>query len=294
MKLRHLIVMVLLNAGWSATMTINKALGGALQPGGIVTLRFGMAAVCMALLWPLYRGPAPRGRDLGVSVLIGLLVFVLGQRLQVLGNELSRTAGDCAVLMGVEPLLTSVAAAVFLREHIGPRRIIGFGISLVGLLLLNRVWRPDFQWGGLLPSLIFISSFTCETAYSILGKPIIERADPMKLLTVALVGATAVNLVIDGGQTLKAAGALRVTDWLLLGYMAVVCTVVGYAVWLVVIKEAPVNVVALTIFVQPVAGVPLAAIWLGESLHWGQAWGSLAIVAGLAFGLSRQIKKTRE
>ena len=52
----------------------------------------------------------------------------------------------------------------------------------------------------------------------------------------------------------------------------------------------PVNVAALTIFAQSVFGVAIAALWLGEKLHWGQLLGSLTIVAGLALGLSRQIK----
>jgi len=302
MKPSHLLVMVLLNIGWAGTIVINKALGSGagdgpaegatarpdLPVGGIVTLRFGLAALCMLALWPCWRGRMPRGKDFMMSVLIGLAVFVLGQRMQVLGTLLG-TAGNSAILMAVEPLLATVAAAIFLHEHIGPRRVVGFALSIAGVVVLNRVWEPSFRWTGLLPSLIFMSSFLCETAYSILGKPIVERASPAKLLTVALVGATVANLSIDGRDTWRAAQLLHPTEWLQLSYMAVVCTVIGYTVWLVVIKEAPVNVVAMTIFIQPVAGVLLAATWLQEALHWGQLWGSLLIVAGLAVALSRQI-----
>ncbi len=290
MKIPHLVGLLVLNVCWAATMSANKVLGAYLHPGGITTLRFGVAALCLLALWPWLPGRAPRGRDFGMSVLIGLLVFVLGQRLQVWGNELGK-AGDSAVLMALEPLLTTVAAALFLREHIGPRRVIGFGVGLVGVLLLNGAWRADFHWTGLVPSLIFVSSFLCETAYSILGKPLLERAGVTKVVAVALLGATAVNLLIDGSKTLAAAQALPLRSWFLLVYLALVCTVVGYSLWYVVIKEAPVNVVALTIFVQPVAGVAMAAAWLGEPLHWGQLWGSLAIAAGLAYGLSRQLKR---
>lgn len=290
MKVSHLVALLVLNVCWAATMSANKALGTYLPPGGITTLRFGVAALCLLALWPWLPGRAPRGRDFGMSILIGLLVFVLGQRLQVWGNELGK-AGDSAVLMALEPLLTTGAAALFLREHIGPRRVIGFSVGLLGVLLLNDAWRADFHWTGLVPSLIFISSFLCETAYSILGKPLLERAGLTKVVAVALLGATVANVLIDGSKTLTAARTLPIGSWLLLVYLATVCTVVGYSLWYVVIKEAPVNVVALTIFVQPVAGVVMAAAWLGEPLHWGQLWGSLAIAAGLAYGLSRQIKR---
>ena len=63
----------------------------------------------------------------------------------------------------------------------------------------------------------------------------------------------------------------------------------GYTVWFIVIRECPINVAALTIFAQSLFGVGIAAFWLHEKLHWGHLLGSLAIVAGLAIGLSRQV-----
>jgi drug/metabolite transporter (DMT)-like permease len=194
--------------------------------------------------------------------------------------------------MALEPLIASVAAALFLREHIGPRRLAGFGLGLCGVGLLHGVWRADFQWTGLAASLIFISSFICEAAGSVIGKPIVARASAMKMLAIALVFGTAVNLLIDGRDTLKAAPALPAMGWLLLLYLAVVCTAIGYSVWFIVIRDCPVNVAALTIFAQALFGVFVAAIWLGEKLHWDQLFGSLVIVAGLVLGLSRQIKNT--
>jgi drug/metabolite transporter (DMT)-like permease len=221
---------------------------------------------------------------------MGFILLVLGQRLQVYGNELG-TAGNSAVLMAVEPLITSLAAALFLREHIGPRRLAGFGLGMCGVVLLNGVWRKDFQWTGLAPSLIFISSFVCEAAYSVMGKPIVARASVMKMLAISLLVGTAANLLIDGPATLRAAQTLPAQAWLLLLALAVVCTAIGYSVWFIVIRECPVNVAALTIFVQSVFGVAIAALWLGEKLHWGQLLGSITIVAGLVLGLSRQIQR---
>jgi drug/metabolite transporter (DMT)-like permease len=219
-----------------------------------------------------------------------VLHFVLGQRLQVWATQLG-TASNSAILMAVEPLLTSVAAAIFLRERLGPRRLVGFGLGIAGVALLNRVWRSDFQWAGLAPSLIFISSFGCETAYSILGKPIVARASSAKTVAVSLWAGTAVNLLWDGPQALRAATTLPLQDWGLLLGLAVICTVIGYTLWLIVIRECPVNVAALTIFAQSVFGVLIAALWVGEQLHWGHLFGSLTIAGGLVLGLSRQVHR---
>jgi len=223
---------------------------------------------------------------------MGLMLYVLGQRLQVYGNQLG-TAGNSAVLMAFEPLVTSLAAAVFLHEHIGPRRWAGFALGLFGVALLHGIWRSDFQWTGLAASLIFVSSFICEAAYSVMGKPITARSSIMKMLTISLLVGTAANLLVDGRSTWAAAKSLSPTAWLLLLVLAVICTAIGYSLWFMIIRECPVNVAALTVFTQSVFGVGLAGIWLDEKLHWEQAAGCLTIVAGLILGLSRQIKKEK-
>jgi drug/metabolite transporter (DMT)-like permease len=282
----YLIILLALNFCWAAVYSAYKVI--ALPTSAIVTLRFGLAAVSLAIVWPFLPGRAPKGRDLLITFGIGLLVFVIGQRLQVYGNELG-TAGNSAVLMASEPLLTSLAAALFLKEHIGPRRVAGFGLAIVGVLLLNGVGRAGFQWTGLTPSLIFVSSFVSEAAYSVTLKPILSRAGPLKIVAVSLVFGTLVNLLIDGPSTIAAASTLPLKAWMLLLAMAIICTSVGYSLWLVVIRECPINVAALTVFSQAVFGVLIAAVWLGERPHWGQLWGSAAIIGGLVLGLSRQI-----
>jgi drug/metabolite transporter (DMT)-like permease len=99
-----------------------------------------------------------------------------------------------------------------------------------------------------------------------------------------MAGALA-NALYDGGNTWQAAQKLPGHAWAGLAFMAIVCTVLGYTAWLWIIKDTPVSLVVLTIFVQPLAGVPMAAWWLGEPLHWGQFWGVLIIGAGLVLGL---------
>ena len=110
-------------------------------------MRFGGAAVSLLVLWPWLPGATPRGKDLWMSLLMGVTVFTLGHRLQVGGNLLG-SAGNCSILMAVEPLLTAVAAAIFLREQIAPQRWLGFSLGIIGVALLNRAWADDFQWAG--------------------------------------------------------------------------------------------------------------------------------------------------
>jgi drug/metabolite transporter (DMT)-like permease len=287
MRSPYLWVLIAFNLFWALSLSVVQELSKSLDYGGIVTLRFGMAGLGLLLLWPLLPGRIPRRGDLVRTAVMGVIVFVIGQRLQVLGNKLS-TAANSSVLMGLEPLLCSVAAALFLREHITVRRWAGFGLGILGVVFLHGVWRADFKFTSLTASLIFISSFLCETVYSVMGKPLIERAGMAKVLTLALVSGTSINLLCEGQATLETVRHLSLSAWLWLAYLAVICTMVGYTLWFVVIRQTDVNVAAMTIFVQPVAGILIAWLWLKEPLHWGQLWGSVAIVGGLIVGLWKE------
>ena len=289
MKPRHLILLIVMNFFWAGSYATFKALAPELDAGGIATLRFGIAAVILLAAWPWLPGQAPRGRDLLLTALMAVIVFVFAPRLQVAGVQRGQ-ACDAAVLMALEPLITSLGAALFLRQHIGPRRWVGFGFGLAGVVLMAEVWRPDFRLPGLTANALFVASFVCESAYSVMGKPLIQRASLMKILAMALAVGALVNCGIDGRATFAAAQQLTPGAWGLMAYLAIICTLVGYVVWFVVIRETEVNLTVLTVFIQPVVGVVIATVALQESLHWGQLWGSLAIIAGLLIALSRQIK----
>jgi len=282
-----------MNFCWAAVYSAYKVMGESVPTGGIVTLRFGMAGLCLLAIWPWLPGQAPRGKNFWLSCLMGVVLFVLGQRLQVYGTVLG-SAGNSSVLMAVEPLLTSIAAAIFLRERIGPRRLAGFCLGLLGVAMLHGVWRPDFHWTGLVPSLIFLSSFVCEAAYSVIGKPIIEKASVMKMVAITLLVGTGINLVIDGPSTVRVAASLSPEAWGVLIFLAVICTAVGYSLWFLVIRDCPINVAALTVFAQSVFGVFIAWLWVGEKLHLGHLLGTLTIIGGLVLGLSRQIRDARD
>src|SRR5947208_186472 len=88
MKPTHLILLLAMNFCWAAVYSAYKVIGPGLPSGSIVTLRFGIAAACLLLAWPWLPGTAPRGRDLLTTCLLGLMLYVLGQRLQVYGNHL--------------------------------------------------------------------------------------------------------------------------------------------------------------------------------------------------------------
>lgn len=289
MKPFYLVLMVAMNLLWAGTYSIFKVLGQHLSSGSIATLRYAIAAATLAAAWAWLPGRGPRGKELVRVTVMGILVFCVAPRLQVEGVHRGH-AGDTSLLMALDPLITALAAALFLHERIAPRRWWGFAFGMTGVILLSQIWRGAAPLEGLWPNLLFIASFVCESIYSIVGKPLLGRVGTLKLVGAGLAAGTGANVLLDilaGAPTLSAARALPWAGWMWLLYLALVCTVFGYTLWYVVIRETEVNVTGLTIFVQPVAGLALSVLWLKEPLHWGQLWGSLVIIAGLILGLRR-------
>ncbi|HMC27999.1 MAG TPA: DMT family transporter [Verrucomicrobiae bacterium] len=291
MKPRYIILMVGMNLLWAASYPIFKFLSAQMPSGALATLRFGVAAVVLLAAWRWIGGQSPRWSDAPRIVATGVMVFCLAPRLQIEGVHRGQ-AGDTSLLMGLDPLITALAAALFLREKVPSRRWWGCALGMIGVVLLSRVWSGKAApMRGLLANTLFIASFFCESAYSVFGKPILHRCNPLKLLGAGVIAGTLANLLLDTtldhGATFKAITTMNSTAWLLVLYLGTVCTVVGYALWYVVIRETQVNVTGLTVLVQPLAGLLISVIWLGERLHWGQLWGSVAIVIGLAVGMRR-------
>lgn len=283
---KHIFLLCLFNVIWAGTLSTYKVLGEYLSAGTIVTIRFGLAGIFMLPILFFSKGDAPKGKDLFKTIVMGLLVFSLGHRLQVMGNNLGG-AGNSAVIMALEPLLASVAAAIFLRESIPTKRWLGFALGMLGVAILNGVWRKDFHWTSLGASAMFISSLACETAYSIIGKPIVAKANPAKVLCIALLSGLVFNLFFEWDNLTHLPENLPLKVWALFFYLSIICTLLGYWVWLNAIRVIDVNLAALSIFIQPIAGVPMAAAFLGEKVHMGQIWGGLIIGLGLIIGFSK-------
>ncbi|MGH7979758.1 MAG: DMT family transporter, partial [Limisphaerales bacterium] len=139
-----MLLLILMNVFWATTYSVFKMLSPVLDAVEIATLRYGMAAALLFLFWFWLPGRAPRGRDLACAVVMGIIAFGFSPRLQVAGVQLGR-AGDAAVLVALDPVIVSICAVAFLREHIGPRRCAVFLAGIAGVAMVGEVWRPGFR-----------------------------------------------------------------------------------------------------------------------------------------------------
>ncbi len=288
MKGRHLLFLLALNCGWAALPTVVTRLEGQLGPLEFVFLRYAFAFLALVVVWRWLPGEIPRGADFWKTVIMGVTVFTVGHLFQVAGMQQSE-ASDASVLLVLDPLVSSIGAALFLHEGIPRRRWAGFAFAITGVAILS-LWRGEARLPGLLANLMIVLSFVSESVWSVMGKPLVTRWGIPKVTGLALGAGTLVNalLLVPGaaGHGVRMA-ALNLEAWVTLAMLGIVLTAVGYSVWYLVIREVPVSVAAMTIYLQPIVGTILATTLTGDRLHAGHLWGSAAILLGVYLGVQR-------
>lgn len=93
---------------------------------------------------------------------------------------------ELTAIMDVNPVLITLGAAIFLGEALGPRRLIGIAVSMVGAMIIIRPGSGIFSWTAIFP----LAAAVFYSAYSLATRHIGNREDPWtSLLYAALLGS---------------------------------------------------------------------------------------------------------
>ena len=100
---------------------------------------------------------------------------------------------DAAALMAVNPVLITLGAALFLGEALGPRRIAGIAIAMLGALIVIQPGASVFSPAALLP----LAAALCYSAYALLTRRVGPDEDVWtSLFYTALVGTFLLSLAV--------------------------------------------------------------------------------------------------
>jgi drug/metabolite transporter (DMT)-like permease len=223
-----------------------------------------------------------RPRDALMSAGIGVFGFFLFQILTF--SALSRIPASVnAFLINTSVVYISLLAAAVLKERIPAGRIMAIALALVGMLLVvfNRGFRFESAV-DLLGCLFSILGAVVFSIYSVFGKKLLERNDPVVVVTIA-VAAGSLMLVVFAGLTVGYSSLPLVSgaSWLLTVLIGVTMIGLAYPLWFVGLKRLPASQVSLYIYMAPLFAVLLSFIILQETfgvLFWV---GALLILGGI-------------
>jgi drug/metabolite transporter (DMT)-like permease len=269
------------NIIWGAAFPLTKPALETIPPFTFALLRFGVA---LAILTPLAGRRALsllRGPDRWRLVAMGMLGFCIAQLAQTLALSLS-PASDIALLSTGTPLWIALLAAIFLGERLGRRGALGFGLAIAGLALIlwpDNSTTTDMSRRLLGDAIFLVNGFTWA-CYNVMGKAMMARHEPLPTTTAAGLAGFIGLLPFAASEWLAGqtphftpVGAAAVA------YTGLLVTVVGFLTLFWAYSRVRAAQVAITMYLQPLAGVLVAWALLGEQLS-----GAFLAGAALVFG----------
>ncbi len=237
-------------------------------------IRFILAGALAILFGSLIQGKAlkPKKCAWGKIFVLCMLQTVLQYLFFYIG--LAHTSGVKASIIGSVNVFVAilVASLLFHQEKLTTRKIIGCVIGFAGVVLVNMNGM-DFQMSLSGEGFIFISTLAYAFS-SVYLKKFSAKEDPVMLSGYQFVA---------GGMILAASGFAmggRITTVSfaavgLLLYLAFI-SAVAYSLWGLLLKYNPVSRVTVYGFMNPIFGVFLSALLLGEK---SQASGVFSLIA---------------
>ena len=265
--LTNWIFLIILGVIWGASfMAVNLALDS-FGPLSVAAGRLSLGAICLYVLMRMrgYRLP-PLGRVWIFIIGMGIFTNALPFSLLSWGQQ-SVPSAFAGVSMAIVPLFTLPLAFLLVPgEHLPPRKIIGFLIGFVGMLLLIGVndIAAALGSGTLLPKLACVAAAACYAIGSIITRlvPTIPRMSFAAggLLVGALISLP-MALMFEGIPTQvtpTAASALL--------FLAIFPTAVATLLLVQVIQSAGPTFMVQVNYQVPVWSIIFGVVFLSETL----------------------------
>jgi O-acetylserine/cysteine efflux transporter len=149
------------------------------------------------------------------------------------------------------PLFVMLLAAAFLQERLTARRIAGFGVAALGMLVISQARKGgDGSGYGWLVAIAALAPL-CWSVYSVTSKPLAGRVSPIVWTYLATTLGGVMLLPLLPGPALRQWSALDSLGWVALLYLSIPCTVLGFALWTWLLRHLPASSVGFTVFLNP-------------------------------------------
>lgn len=290
----YIALLIGMNFLWAGANTVVKATLGSMDPLTLVFWRLLIAFLVLAA-WVAAKGYPLKIRLRDATRIIGTGAIVgASQLLWVTGIGMSH-ATDASLLYVFEPILGIVLAKIILRERMHSTTVIGLAIVMGGFAALADFDTRAFGWeGGGVPmgNMLVVASLLLECLSSIVVKPVVRNVPPQVVCTLTVGVALAfvsLPVALRGGIIIPSGKG----EVMAIAYLALICTAVGYSIWMSAMKRVPLGIIFFTIFIQPIAGPFIAAALIGEAIDARVLIGGALLLFGMLVAIAGYLRGAR-
>lgn len=279
-----------------ATPAMTKLALEGIGPFGLVVARQVLGTLfllALAVFGARARGGAPPQaqpwtlRDHVLLLVLAWAGFALPQLLGALGLTLS-SATHGALLSPLEPIGILLGAAFVLREPLGLPHLLAAGFGGLGtLLIVLPSWfaGADPRAGDFRGDLVLAAGHLAWAIYTLAAKSLVARHDPLHVAIRAGAIAWIPLLPLAWSEPFDPARALPALGWILL--LAFLASALGTVAWNRALREVSAGTMAIFVFVQPIVGLAVGVLGLGEPVTGLSLLGAASIAIGVALATLR-------
>lgn len=267
---------------WSLNFVIGKIALREFPPLLLAVLRIAVAGIVILPIFFARNGVRTRltWRSAMALFFLGAFGIAFNQVFFVLG--LARTSvAHSAILIAATPVQVLLLAAAAGQEKLTVRKVLGLGIAIAGVLLL-QVSRDGGNHPSLVGDILILLCGFALALYTVFGKPLTQFYDSITMNTFAYAGgAVLLSPVLAGSAWRFNFAAVSWGAWLSLLYMAVFSSVVSYIIYNHALKYVAASRVSAFSYLQPLLATLLAIPLLGEHLTTGLIVGGALVLTGV-------------
>ncbi|OGM31187.1 hypothetical protein A2803_01790 [Candidatus Woesebacteria bacterium RIFCSPHIGHO2_01_FULL_44_21] len=276
---------------WGAAGPVIKFTLAGIEPLPFLAYRFAISAVFSIFFFSAKIAQGKKFRNLKanfpLALLYGFLAVPLALSLLFFGLEKS-TVLDSTLITIAGPIIVTLGAVHFFRDHITKREKLGIMIVLLGVILNSLL--PIFQGGQgirLTGNLLLLVYLLADSGSVLLAKKAIKNKTKSANLTslAFIVGAVCLiplTILIYGWENLLTTIlTLPLKYHFGVWYMALLSGNLAYFMYVRGQRSIEVSEAVLFNYLIPLFSVPLAVFWLGESLSLSFILGAIIIATGV-------------
>lgn len=247
-------------------------------------LRFGLASVLLILILLIIEGiPKISCRELVLLLLQSLTGIFLFNICLLIGLRWT-PAVEGGIITSTTPLVISVLSVILFKDKIPMRAWSGVLLAVIGIVIIRLLDVPSssaesggFSWPGY--TLLGIAVIS-EALFTLIGKRLSGRLSPLAITTYVTIWGFVLFLPVGLYQATSFDFSIPSTrDWLCLIYLAVVVTVIGFALWYYGVSAVSTSTSASFTGIIAVSSLVLSSLLLHEPMGWNHLIG-MAIVIG--------------
>lgn len=250
---------------WGATPAATVLVAREMPSSLIGPSRLLTAAAFLVPIVLVFRPPFPRDREAWIALAInGMIGFGGSFFLQGLGFSRTSTS-HAALILACAPVITALIQHLLLRSFPRPLWLVGSAIALCGeaLLIFVRFNGDVGSSGTMLGDLIVLLGTVTVSIGYLAGARLSAR--------IGLFGATAWSIIFAAAFMLPLSqslatplAALTALAGSSLLFLAVFCTLIGFAAWFWALQRGGVAAIAPLQFAQPIVSLVIATLFLDE------------------------------